>query len=99
MRKILALMLVISFCLIPALAAAEITVLAREEMRVNIGDDTEAAASAVVMKAIESAKKHPCVVAAEQEGRTLNVGIKISITEVTETYFVSVIELVTEDCK
>lgn len=99
MRKTLALILVISFCLIPALAAAEVTVLASEEMRVGVNDDLQAAVDAVVKKAIESAKKHPCVVAAEKEGRTLNIGVKVSIAEVTETHLVSVIELVTEDCK
>ena len=99
MRKTFALILAVSFCLVPALAAAEVTVLAREEIRVNNGEDTKAAVSVVVKKAIESAKKHPCLIAAEKEGRTLNVGVKVSITEMTDTHFAGVIELITEDCK
>ena len=99
MRKTFALILAVSFCLIPALAAAEVTLLAREEMRVGVNDDPKAAAQAIVTKAIEAAKKHPCSVAAGKENRLLDVGIKLSfIPGEDNTYFTVIVEIVAENC-
>ena len=98
MRQVPVLVLASILFVLPSVAIAGETLLAREEIWVNVDDDADAKAEEVVTRAIESAKKHPCVIAAEKEGRELNVKIKLFVPKITATSFLSIVEIVTEDC-
>ncbi len=81
-------------------AYAGTTLLAREEILVSVNDDAEAVAKAVVTKAIESAKKHPCSIAAERDKRMLDIGIRLSIIPgEDDTYLTAIVEIVAKNCE
>ena len=102
MRRALVLVLAAVLLVQAPLASAGETILAREEIQLSVNDDAEAAAKTVLTKAIESAKKHPCYVTAEKEGRSLDI-FKRYFTTVfitgSDIYTAKeAVEVVTENC-
>lgn len=78
---------------------AELTILAHEEFALNTGDNLGAKVKEAIEKAVESANKHSCMVAANNSEQMPAVGAEIKIIENTDTSITLVIELVTEDCR
>lgn len=72
---LMALMVVLSASVTAVYAAS--TLLAREEMVVKGGDDSEAKTVELFKKTLETAEKHPCVEKAKSEGRLLEVNAKL----------------------